>query len=586
MKLYVPSLARAAFIHGPNSTLTWIKGTALAHRTFYVVRSAEVAAYKQALAGTGARVLDDNGAKNIGATRAFIAETAQAAGEPKFMMADDDLQLLVRRSPDTQNLRRAEPADTEFLIAEMERLLDTYAQVAVSCREGNNWAGSGPCPLLRENTRAMRLYAFRTEEFLSVDAGRLGTLEDFDVTLQLLRAGKKNAVIYYYAQGQASTQSAGGCSRYRTVDNHDAACRQLQQLHPEFVTLRKKVSKTAQNGFGVRTEVTIQWQRAYASSAAAAANSGEKVDSASAVDVNGSGNVHSVGAHVAAADRHHAEERKPGWWWDLQWNPVGGCSPASPGCANCYAAVLADQYTWGLAPHKGVTANVRGRRVFTGKLTSAPPGHPVWSWPLTWPGAECPKLGPGAPSLIFCGDMSDVFHEDRPTDIIDRVVATAALSGHITLLLTKRTARMAEYFAEQSPRTVRHWRQKIWLGFSGERQKEFDERWADMLPLAEAGWLVFASIAPLIAPVTLPPDFLALGSQVWCIVAGEQGRPHSSCRDMHPSWARAIRDQCAAHGIPFFMKQMAKLKAIPPDLLIREFPQLNPHRDLKSTCRK
>jgi protein gp37 len=268
-KLYVPSRGRssATFVHGPTSTLTWIKATALARRTVYCVRSDEVAAYERALAGTGVQVMDCGLHENIGAARAIIAETARAAGEPKFLMVDDDLQLLIRKSPDAYPLRYAEPAEAEALIAQMEDLLDTYAQVGVSCREGNNWAGSGAALLLRECTRAMRMFAFRTEDFLSIDAGRLATLEDFDTTLQLLRSGRKNVVIYYYAQGQAGTQSAGGCSIYRNVANHDAVCRELQQLHSDFVTLRQKVSKTAQNGFGVRTEVTIQWQRAYASSA-------------------------------------------------------------------------------------------------------------------------------------------------------------------------------------------------------------------------------------------------------------------------------------------------------------------------------
>jgi protein gp37 len=45
---------------------------------------------------------------------------------------------------------------------------------------------------------------------------------------------------------------------------------------------------------------------------------------------------------------------------------------------------------------------------------------------------------------------------------------------------------------------------------------------------------------------------------------------------MDPAWARAIRDQCVAAGIPFFMKQMAPSeKPIPPDLQIRQFPTLN-----------
>jgi protein gp37 len=169
--------------------------------------------------------------------------------------------------------------------------------------------------------------------------------------------------------------------------------------------------------------------------------------------------------------------------------------------------------------------------------------------------------------------MSDLFHKDRPTETIDDVCVTLAASEHIGLLVTKRTRRMTEYFIAQPPRTVRLWKDKLWLGFSAERQLEFDRRWADMRVLAAADWFIFVSVAPLIDPVTLPPDFLALGKRTWVVVAGEQG-PHDACRDMEPDWARLIRDQCRAAGIPFFLKQMARKKPIPPDLLHREFPVL------------
>lgn len=101
-----------------------------------------------------------------------------------------------------------------------------------------------------------------------------------------------------------------------------------------------------------------------------------------------------------------------------------------------------------------------------------------------------------------------------------------------------------------------------------------------MRSLAEAGWLVFVSLAPMLGPVVLPPDFLKLGR--WVIVAGEQGA-HRDCRYMDPRWARDLRDQCAAAGIAFFMKQMAKKRPIPPDLHIWEFPRLDSgvYRDVR-----
>jgi protein gp37 len=38
----------------------------------------------------------------------------------------------------------------------------------------------------------------------------------------------------------------------------------------------------------------------------------------------------------------------------------------------------------------------------------------------------------------------------------------------------------------------------------------------------------------------------------WVIVGGESGK---HARPMHPDWARTLRDQCAAAGVPFFFKQ-------------------------------
>jgi len=137
-------------------------------------------------------------------------------------------------------------------------------------------------------------------------------------------------------------------------------------------------------------------------------------------------------------------------------------------------------------------------------------------------------------------------------------------------LLTKRAQRLADYFTAPRPeKTVRRWQQQLWLGFSAERQQEFDARWTHLSPLAERGYTTFVSLAPMLGPVRLPPDFLRHGQRVWAIVSGEQG---PGARPMDPNWARAVRDQCAAAGVPFFLLQMAGRKPIPADLFVRQFP--------------
>lgn len=261
-------------------------------------------------------------------------------------------------------------------------------------------------------------------------------------------------------------------------------------------------------------------------------------------------------------------------WWDATWNPVGGCWAVSPGCKNCYAAKLAatQHVARRVELYDGITEWVGDVPVFNGNLSVLAPEHESWNSPLTWPGAPHPQLGDGQPSLIFVSDMCDLFHEDRPEPIINQVIGTLVASRHIGMLLTKRAERMAAYFAAPLPATVRQRRQqKLWLGFSAERQDWFDQRWSHMRALAVAGWTVFVSAAPLIGRVILPPDFLEHGARIWVICSGEQNTGHGT-RPMDPAWARALRDQCAEAGTPFYMLQMAARERIPADLFVREFP--------------
>jgi protein gp37 len=264
---------------------------------------------------------------------------------------------------------------------------------------------------------------------------------------------------------------------------------------------------------------------------------------------------------------------------DATWNPVGGCTIASVGCINCYAPQLAgtQMASHRVTLYRGTTTWRKGRPTFNGKLTVLPDGHPLWKWPERWPGAPHPIMGDGKPSLVFVADMSDLFHEQRPTEVIDKVVETIVASRHIGQLLTRRANVMAAYLRAQSPSTRERWRKKLWLGISCERQREFDLRWPYLRPLADDGWTVFVALAPMLAPVKLPKDLLDFGNRLQVICSGEQC---PGDRPMDPAWPRAVRDQCAEEGVPFFMKQMAGAKRgakrIPlPDLFIRQFPALS-----------
>jgi hypothetical protein len=146
------------------------------------------------------------------------------------------------------------------MLTYIEQALHKYAHVSISAREGNNRM---EVPFVT-CSRPLRAMAFRRKEFLQCEHGRVDVMEDFDVTLQLLRKGYQNMVITAYANDQRMTQMAGGCSDYRTHAVHEASAKKLAKLHPEFVKLRTKENKTG-GEFAKRTEVTISWKAAYES---------------------------------------------------------------------------------------------------------------------------------------------------------------------------------------------------------------------------------------------------------------------------------------------------------------------------------
>jgi protein gp37 len=268
-------------------------------------------------------------------------------------------------------------------------------------------------------------------------------------------------------------------------------------------------------------------------------------------------------------------ERKPSWWWDWSWNPVSGCIPVSEGCRDCWSLAWLKCHTWKKptvytgAIREAVDGSIR----WTGNLTALRAGDKYWDLPHTHPGVVNPALGDGKPNLIFTVVEGDLFVTGRPKEDIDRVCGTLAASEHIGQLCTKYTSQIVDYFTSLDPDAVRRWQPKIWLGFSAETQKWFDRRWADVRALAEAGWFVYVALSPLLGPVILPPDFLALGKRTWVIVYGECNRwEPERCRPMDADWARTIRDQCRAAGIPFFIRGMHTGAYVPPDLHIREFP--------------
>lgn len=267
------------------------------------------------------------------------------------------------------------------------------------------------------------------------------------------------------------------------------------------------------------------------------------------------------------SDNSHIE------WTEATWNPVTGCSLASPGCTNCYAMKLAGTRLRHHPSRAGLTRESKAGPVWTGEVRL----NEEWlTQPLRWK----------RPRRIFVCAHGDLFHESVPDAWIDRVFAVMALAPqHTFQVLTKRAKRMREYLSaladawdgnadlfnermlaamdanyawldeEQGIDDINWPLPNVWLGVSVEDQTRSDERIPDLLATpAAVRWL---SCEPLLGPVDLH-DWIVrsqngFGPPLDWIVAGGESGP--GARPMHPDWARALRDQCAAAGVPFFFKQ-------------------------------
>jgi protein gp37 len=257
-------------------------------------------------------------------------------------------------------------------------------------------------------------------------------------------------------------------------------------------------------------------------------------------------------------------------WTEASWNPVTGCTKVSPGCDHCYAETFAERWrgTKGHAYEHGFDLTLRPERL---------------DQPLRWK----------RPRRIFVNSMSDLFHDDVPDEFIADVWhVMAETPQHTYQILTKRHARLRSWVSKWCSHPS--WTTplpNVWLGVSVENQQ-----WADIrIPAlfntpAAVRWL---SCEPLLGPVNLwhrmdPADpnadctFCGAGwwddegghplfdeenedTGQWClgpmqrhahinwvVVGGESG---PGARPMHPDWARTLRDQCTAAGVPYFFKQ-------------------------------
>jgi len=204
-------------------------------------------------------------------------------------------------------------------------------------------------------------------------------------------------------------------------------------------------------------------------------------------------------------------------WTQKTWNPITGCTKVSPGCANCYAEVMARRLHAMPAPgyERGFELTVHPDRL------AAP-------------------LQRRKPTMYFVNSMSDSFHRNVPDAFLDRIFDVIRdTPRHTYQVLTKRARRLPRYFAQRSCSD------NVWLGVSVEDRR----RLARIEPLRQTKAAVrFLSVEPLLEDL----GDIDLTDISWVIVGGESG---PKARPMRQEWALGVLEQCQTADVPFFFKQ-------------------------------
>ena len=259
-------------------------------------------------------------------------------------------------------------------------------------------------------------------------------------------------------------------------------------------------------------------------------------------------------------------------WCDETWNPLVGCSPVSAGCDHCYAARMAARHlspSWQDDDGDWLALHGRCGPRWTGRVRLLPERL---GQPLRW----------RKPRRVFVSSMGDLFHPQVPVEYIAAVFGVmAACPQHEFIVLTKRPTRALEWYRwvkrvaapwalcrahmlhyvspprdDYGLQTATPWPlPHVTLGVSVEDQPTADVRISLLLQVPAARRVVSAE--PLLGPVDLAD---AAGVTYWddpsagisgVIVGAETG---PGARPMDLTWARSLRDQATAAGMPFFFK--------------------------------
>ena len=294
-------------------------------------------------------------------------------------------------------------------------------------------------------------------------------------------------------------------------------------------------------------------------------------------------------------------------WADHTFNPWIGCTKVGPGCDNCYAKADFDdrkhRVTWGAGQARSRTKTwgdpVRWNKQPYYECTCCGWRGNTADPEFSHPSKGCIHDLVPTRARVFCASLADVF--DNEVDPIWRIELMGLIERTPDLdwlLLTKRVGNAAEMLGDAATGAgLVRLPENVWIGATIVNQAEADRDIPKLLAVPAAKR--FLSMEPLLGPVNLrhlnedkeTDEFDCLKPYTWeqeielwrdtedgweesfedyygVTLAGLSGPMHAgidwvivggesgpNARPMHPDWARSLRDQCQAAGVPFLFKQ-------------------------------
>ncbi|MBR9800577.1 DUF5131 family protein [bacterium] len=262
-------------------------------------------------------------------------------------------------------------------------------------------------------------------------------------------------------------------------------------------------------------------------------------------------------------------------WTDHTFNPWRGCSKVSAG-----TRIVASEAQWKKPLQWNEQAKKAGTRarVFCASLADV---FEDWNGPIrNAKGESLATFGGGYRPALTGDDFCLLTMNDVRRRLFSLIDETPWLDW---ILVTKRPENIRKFWTARDCDTcggfgvVQTWcgnvatslqqtaddcpecsvidmefRPNVWLLTSVENQEQADKRIPELLKCRDLSPVLGLSCEPLLGPVDLFGKFEHEWLLDWIIAGGESG---PNARPMHPDWARSLRDQCQAAGVPYFFKQ-------------------------------